>query len=84
MASVTCKKLPVDESYRLRGESLLTQIEIDKKNGLIPFFVIKFLFFYVASYFIKRVLNLKVCATLGTTSICSFDALEEIGPICNF
>lgn len=23
-----------------------------------------------------------VCATLGTTSICSYDNLEEIGPIC--
>ena len=23
-----------------------------------------------------------VCATLGTTNICSFDALEEIGPVC--
>lgn len=25
-----------------------------------------------------------VCATLGTTSICSYDNLEEIGLICNF
>jgi glutamate/tyrosine decarboxylase-like PLP-dependent enzyme len=24
----------------------------------------------------------KVCATLGTTNVCSFDKLEEIGPIC--
>ena len=23
-----------------------------------------------------------MCGTLGTTSICSFDDLEEIGPIC--
>ena len=23
-----------------------------------------------------------VCSTLGTTSICSYDNLEEIGPIC--
>ena len=23
-----------------------------------------------------------VCATLGTTSICSYDDLKEIGPIC--
>lgn len=62
LASVMCKKLPVDKEYRLRGEALANQLEIDRKNGLIPFFV---------------------CATLGTTSICSFDNLEELGPVCN-
>lgn len=61
MASVICRKLPVDEQYRLRGETLANAIEKDKKNGFIPFYV---------------------CATLGTTSICSFDKLEEIGPVC--
>jgi hypothetical protein len=39
LASVICKKLAIDKNFRLRGESLLNQIEIDKKNGLIPFFV---------------------------------------------
>ena len=39
LGSVMCKKLPIDKNYRLIGESLLTQLEIDKKNGLIPFFV---------------------------------------------
>ena len=24
----------------------------------------------------------QVCATLGTTAVCSFDALAEIGPVC--
>jgi hypothetical protein len=39
LASVICHKLPVDGRHRLRGETLLTTIEKDKKDGLIPFFV---------------------------------------------
>jgi len=39
LASVICHKLPVDSRHRLRGEALLTAIEKDKKEGLIPFFV---------------------------------------------
>lgn len=25
---------------------------------------------------------LQVCATLGTTGVCAFDSLAELGPIC--
>ncbi|CAF0746170.1 unnamed protein product [Brachionus calyciflorus] len=61
LAPVTCRKLQVDEKYSLRGDTLLSAIEKDKKEGLIPFLV---------------------CATLGTTSICSYDNLQELGPVC--
>lgn len=30
----------------------------------------------------KKLVFLKVCATLGTTGACSFDNVEEIGKIC--
>jgi aromatic-L-amino-acid decarboxylase len=28
-------------------------------------------------------LSFKAVATLGTTNACSFDALDEMGPVCN-
>jgi aromatic-L-amino-acid decarboxylase len=28
-------------------------------------------------------LTFKAVATLGTTNACSFDSLEEMGPVCN-
>jgi hypothetical protein len=42
LASVICKKLPVDNNFSLRGETLLKEIEKDKKEGLIPCYVNKF------------------------------------------
>jgi glutamate/tyrosine decarboxylase-like PLP-dependent enzyme len=30
-----------------------------------------------------KFLSFKAVATLGTTNTCSFDALDEIGPVCN-
>jgi len=62
LASVICRKLPVDENYSLRGNTLSKAIEKDIEDGFIPFFV---------------------CGTLGTTSVCSYDNLMELGPICN-
>lgn len=61
LASVICKKLPIDNKYSLRGQTLIDALEKDRKDGFIPFYV---------------------CATLGTTSICSYDNIEELGPIC--
>jgi len=31
----------------------------------------------------RHVIGLQVCATLGTTAVCSFDNLEEIGLVCD-
>jgi aromatic-L-amino-acid decarboxylase len=31
----------------------------------------------------KILLSFKAVATLGTTNACSFDSLEEMGPVCN-
>lgn len=27
-------------------------------------------------------ISFQVCATLGTTGVCAFDSLSELGPIC--
>ena len=61
LASVSCTKLKTDGNNSVRGETLQKQIDEDRSNGLIPFYIV---------------------ATLGTTSICSYDNLLEIGPIC--
>ena len=63
LGNVICRKLPVDEDFRLRGETLREAIIKDKEAGLIPFYVL---------------------ATLGTTSVCSFDNISELGPVCKF
>jgi hypothetical protein len=34
-----CKKIPIDERYRMRGAPLLEAFERDRKEGLIPFYV---------------------------------------------
>jgi hypothetical protein len=34
-------------------------------------------------YEMETFLSFKVVATLGTTNACSFDALDEMGPVCN-
>ena len=39
LASVICKKLPIDARYSMRGETLEIEIEKDKQNGLVPFYV---------------------------------------------
>lgn len=61
LGGVTIKAVQCDDECRLRGETLRRQVLADKRNGLIPFFVV---------------------ATLGTTSVCSFDDLQEIGLVC--
>ncbi|XP_031424503.1 histidine decarboxylase [Clupea harengus] len=58
---VKVRFLPTDESFGLRGSTLQTAIDEDRKNGLIP---------------------IMLCATLGTTGVCSFDYLSELGPVC--
>ena len=74
----------MDEKFALRGRTLLEAIEKDKKEGLIPFYVWKTNIYYFKKFKL-RLYNyylIKVCATLGTTSLCSFDNLVELGPIC--
>lgn len=61
IGGVQFRLLPVDEKFRLRGDTLERAINEDKAKGLIPFYVV---------------------ATLGTTSICSFDKVIEMGPVC--
>uniref|UniRef100_A0A095AJN9 Aromatic-L-amino-acid decarboxylase n=1 Tax=Schistosoma haematobium TaxID=6185 RepID=A0A095AJN9_SCHHA len=58
---VKLRRLPVDENFSVRGETLQRAIKEDKSMGLIPFYM---------------------CATLGTTSCCSFDHLKSIGQVC--
>lgn len=45
LSSVIWRKLPIDEAYSLRGETLADQIQKDKEKGLIPFFVKNFIYF---------------------------------------
>jgi aromatic-L-amino-acid decarboxylase len=74
-----------DERYSLRGQTLQDAIEKDKKDGLIPFFVNNKNYYMNFKYLHSKKMFLfsrKVCSTLGTTSICSYDNLMEIGPIC--
>ncbi|VDP35820.1 unnamed protein product [Schistosoma mattheei] len=66
---VKLRRLPVDENFSVRGETLQRAIKEDKSMGLIPFYVKNFFCF-------------KMCATLGTTSCCSFDHLKSIGQVC--
>ncbi|KAH8868881.1 Tyrosine decarboxylase [Schistosoma japonicum] len=61
LSLVKLRRLPVDENFSLRGETLQNAIKEDKAMGLIPFYV---------------------CATIGTTSCCSFDHLKSIGQVC--
>nr|XP_023669628.1 histidine decarboxylase [Paramormyrops kingsleyae] len=58
---VKIRFLPTDEQFSLRGETLQTAIEEDRRKGLVP---------------------VLLCATLGTTGVCSFDCLSELGPVC--
>ncbi|KAI4464255.1 group ii pyridoxal-5-phosphate decarboxylase [Holotrichia oblita] len=62
LGGVKLRSLPVDDEYKLRGETVAEALKEDKAAGLIPFYLV---------------------ATLGTTSSCAFDSLDEIGPICN-
>ncbi|KAK9713017.1 Pyridoxal-dependent decarboxylase conserved domain [Popillia japonica] len=62
LGGVKLRSLPVDDEYKLRGETVEQAVKEDKAAGLIPFYLV---------------------ATLGTTSSCGFDRLDEIGPICN-
>ncbi|XP_014106526.1 PREDICTED: histidine decarboxylase isoform X1 [Pseudopodoces humilis] len=67
---VKIKFLPVDENFSLRGETLKKAIAEDRKKGLVPVFVCSTFW-------------LGVCATLGTTGVCAFDNLSELGPVCD-
>ncbi|XP_061078548.1 histidine decarboxylase [Conger conger] len=58
---VKIRFLPTDDQFSLRGETLQSAIEEDRKKGLIP---------------------VMLCATLGTTGVCAFDCLSELGPLC--
>ncbi|KAF2975467.1 hypothetical protein EK904_012253 [Melospiza melodia maxima] len=77
IGAVKIKSVPSDDTFSVCGSALKKVLDEDKAAGLIPFF--KFLLSQQDSkgkysYF---------CATLGTTSCCSFDKLLELGPICN-
>ncbi|KAF6036397.1 DDC [Bugula neritina] len=61
IAHVKIKQLPTDSSYSVRGEVLQQAINEDRRNGLIPFYMV---------------------ATIGTTSVCSYDNLKELGEVC--
>lgn len=50
LANVTCRKIPVDEKFSVRGDAFQRIVDDDKKNGLIPFFVSYFLLLQI--YFI--------------------------------
>ena len=41
-----CKKILIDERYRVRGAPLLEALEKDRDEGLIPFYV------YLSIYFL--------------------------------
>lgn len=55
LGGVKFRLLGVDDTFRMRGDTLERAIQEDKDKGLIPFYVV---------------------ATLGTTTVCSFDVLE--------
>ena len=42
LSDTFCKKLPIDEHFSVRGETFQKIIDEDRKNGLIPFYVINF------------------------------------------
>jgi glutamate/tyrosine decarboxylase-like PLP-dependent enzyme len=63
LANVTCRKLPVDEKFSVRGKTLVEHIAQDRRDGFTPF------------YF---------SSTLGTTSVCSFDNIKELGNLFVF
>ncbi|KAG0422270.1 hypothetical protein HPB47_001893 [Ixodes persulcatus] len=73
---VKLRILDTDEKFQMRGSVLAAAIEEDRKAGFIPFFVSKL------STVTRESDHSQVSATLGTTSCCSFDALAEIGPLC--
>ena len=79
---VKIRYIESDENLSLRGDKLTEAISMDKSNGLIPFFVCDFLANALCNVRRTDVLLLQLCATLGTTGACSFDNLEELGPIC--
>ncbi|KAK0144010.1 Histidine decarboxylase [Merluccius polli] len=67
---VKIRFLPTDEQFSLRGDTLKEAIEEDRRMGLVPFLV--------GTIMSGR----PVCATLGTTGVCAFDNLYELGPVC--
>jgi hypothetical protein len=46
-----CKKIPIDERYRVRGAPLLDVLERDRKDGRIPFYV--YAYIYIGFYKLK-------------------------------
>ncbi|KAL0154185.1 hypothetical protein M9458_050511 [Cirrhinus mrigala] len=74
---VKIRFLETDEAFSLRGETLQRAIDEDRRRGFVPVMVnepqpISRLVRYCAA----------LCATLGSTGVCSFDRLDELGPIC--
>jgi aromatic-L-amino-acid/L-tryptophan decarboxylase len=68
----------------MRSDILKETIEKDIEDGLIPFFVsINLLKLWNFRFGIFMKIIKKVVATLGTTSVCSFDDLNQIGQVCN-
>ena len=39
LGMVKCRKLSIDAKFSLRGETLINEIEKDKKEGFFPFYV---------------------------------------------
>ena len=39
LGAVRCHKVPSDDKNRMRGQALMSAIQEDRRNGLIPFFV---------------------------------------------
>ncbi|EUB55630.1 Aromatic-L-amino-acid decarboxylase [Echinococcus granulosus] len=88
------RSLPVNEKFQLTGETLESAIVEDIAMGKVPFYVCLSSTLTRArksdikesgiDEFLLTPSSVRVCcaATLGTTSCCSFDRLEEIGPIC--
>lgn len=79
--------MKVDSKNKLRGETLAEAIREDKEKGLIPFYVS---FFTKIDFYQNHTIEIpsfslfsQVVVTLGTTSSCAFDRLDELGPVAN-
>ncbi|CAH0404867.1 unnamed protein product [Chilo suppressalis] len=98
LGGVKLRTLRPDNKHRLRGDTLKDAIEEDLKNGLIPFYAAKLRMLELDNKHRLRGETLKdaiekdlknalipfyVVATLGTTSSCAFDVLDELGDVCN-
>lgn len=75
-------KLPINNEGAVDGRTLQNAVTEDKRKGLIPFFVSHDS--CRAKVFFDYIICSQMCATLGTTSCCTFDNLEEIGQVCKY